>query len=91
MDGVWAGPVQMITKTQLSQYTEQGFLILRGAIAEEDIQRLERGVANNPPLDGTLDPYAPEYPAPGRYTLATQSPRDPDLALSSSTKPLSPL
>ena len=70
----------MLTEAQLSEYTEQGFLILRGAIDDHDIQRLERGVANNPPLDGTLDPYAPEYPAPGRYTLATQSPRDPDLA-----------
>ena len=70
----------MLTEAQLSEYTEQGFLILRGAISDHDIQRLERGVANNPPLDGTLDPYAPEYPAPGRYTLATQSPRDPDLA-----------
>ena len=70
----------MLSEAQQSEYAEQGFLILRDAIAEEDIQRLERGVANNPPLDGTLDPNAPKYPEPGRYTLATQSPRDPDLA-----------
>ena len=70
----------MLSQAQLIQYTEQGYLLLKGAIDEEDIQRLERGVANNPPLDGTLDPNAPVYPAPGRYTLATQSARDPDLA-----------
>ena len=70
----------MLSQTQREQYDEQGYLILKGAIAEHEIQRLERGVANNPPLDGTLDPNAPVYPAPGRYTLATQSARDPDLA-----------
>ena len=70
----------MLTVAQLEQYAKDGYLILRGAIPEADIARLERGVANNPPLDGTLDPYAPEYPAPGRYTLATQCLKDPDLA-----------
>ncbi len=69
-----------LSKAQLADYRRDGYLVLRGAIAEADICRLERGVENNPPLDGTLDPYAPEYPAPGRYTLATQSLKDPDLA-----------
>ncbi|MEM7077697.1 MAG: phytanoyl-CoA dioxygenase family protein [Pseudomonadota bacterium] len=65
---------------QLAHYEREGYLILRGAIGEGDLARLERGVANNPPLDGTLDPNAPVFPAPGRYTLATQCARDPDLA-----------
>ncbi len=69
-----------LSAADLAKYEREGFLILRGAIAEADIARLERGFANNPPLDGTLDPYAPKYPAPGRYTLATQSLADPDLA-----------
>ena len=71
----------MLSKTQIEQFNNQGYLILKGAIDEMDIQRLEQGVANNPPLDGTLDPNAPVYPNPGRYTLATQSARDPDLLL----------
>ena len=69
----------MLTQIQMDQFEKDGFLVLKGVIDEGDIHRLERGVANNPPLDGTLDPNAPIYPAPGRYTLATQSPRDPDL------------
>ncbi len=70
----------VLSKAQLDDYRRDGYLVLRGAIAEADIRRLEQGVANNPPLDGTLDPNAPAYPAPGRYTLATQALRDPDLA-----------
>ncbi len=70
----------ILSKAQLDDYRRYGYLVLRGAIAEADIHRLERGVASNPPLDGTLDPNAPAYPAPGRYTLATQALRDPDLA-----------
>ena len=52
----------MLNQTQLRHYIDQGYLVLKGAIDEQDIQRLERGVANNPPLDGTLDPNAPAYP-----------------------------
>lgn len=70
----------MLDAQQQAFYEREGYLVLRGAIAEADIQRLERGVASNPPLDGTLDPNAPVYPAPGRYTLATQCLTDPDLA-----------
>lgn len=69
----------MLNPTQIEQYQRDGYLILRNAIDEAELKRLERGVANNPPLDGTLDPNAPVYPNPGRYTLATQSPADPDL------------
>jgi hypothetical protein len=53
---------------------------LKGQLPEADIERLERGLARNPPLDGTLDPAAPTYPAPGRYTLALNCLKDPDLA-----------
>ena len=58
----------MLTKKQIDRFEKEGFLVLKGVIDEDDIKRLERGVANNPPLDGTLDPNAPIYPAPGRYT-----------------------
>ena len=70
----------MLSAQQVEQYQQDGYLILRGAVSEDDIARLERGVANNPPVDGTLDPYAPKFPEPGRYTLATQCAKDPDLA-----------
>ncbi len=69
-----------LSAAQLKRYAQDGYLVLRGAIDEEAISRLERGVANNPPLDGTLDPNAPTYPDPGRYTLANQCAKDPDLA-----------
>ena len=51
----------------MDQFEKEGFLVLKGVIDEGNIHRLERGAANNPPLDGTLDPNAPKYPAPGRY------------------------
>lgn len=70
----------MLSKDQIQQYQQDGYLLLKGAIEETAIERLERGVANNPPLDGTLDPHAPQFPAPGRYTLACQCLEDPDLA-----------
>ncbi len=72
--------IAVLRKEQRLAYERDGYFILRGAINEAEIARLERGVANNPPLDGTLDPNAPIYPAPGRYTLATQCAADPDLA-----------
>ena len=71
---------QTLSQSQLADYHRDGYVVLRGAISESEILRLEQGVANNPPLDGTLDPNAPIYPAPGRYTLATHCARDPDLA-----------
>ena len=52
----------MLDAQQISQYQQDGYLILRNAISEEEILRLEQGVANNPPLDGTLDPNAPVFP-----------------------------
>lgn len=68
----------MLSAQQLADYQREGFLVLRGAIPESDIQRLERGLERNPPLDGTLEKLS--YPEPGRYTLAKSSLKDPDLA-----------
>jgi hypothetical protein len=68
----------MLTAQQLEDYRHDGYLLLRGAIPEADIVRLERGLERNPPTDGTLEKL--NYPEPGRYTLATNSLKDPDLA-----------
>lgn len=68
----------MLTESQMSDYRRDGFLVLRGAVPEADIVRLEAGLERNPPLDGTLD-NASRYPEPGRYTLALNSLKDPDL------------
>lgn len=67
----------MLDEQQLSDYAEQGFLVLKGAIPEEDVARLETGFARHPPLDGTLNPQ--NWPGPGRYTLANNALKDPDL------------
>ncbi len=70
----------VLTESQLRDYERDGFLVIRGAIPDADIERMERAVDRNPPIDGTLDPTAPVYPAPGRYTLALNCLKDPDLA-----------
>ncbi|MDE0874874.1 MAG: phytanoyl-CoA dioxygenase family protein, partial [Acidimicrobiales bacterium] len=71
----------MLTTEQLAEYHRDGFLVLKGQIAEADICRLERGFQRNPPLDGTLyDARKLSYPEPGRYTLANNCLKDPDLA-----------
>ncbi len=70
----------MLTSDQVRDYERDGFLVLAGQIPERDLERLEAGFARNPPLDGTLDPAAPTYPEPGRYTLALNACKDPDLA-----------
>ena len=68
----------MLDANQLEDYRRDGYLVLKGAIPESDIQRLERGLSRNPPLDGTLEKLS--YPEPGRYTLANNALKDPDLA-----------
>jgi hypothetical protein len=70
----------MLSAGQLRDYERDGFVVLRSQLADAEITRLERAVARNPPLDGTLDPAAPVYPDPGRYTLALNCLKDPDLA-----------
>lgn len=69
----------ILETAQVAQYQRDGYLILRGAIDETQIVRLERGLERNPPLHGTLGDL-PDYPAPGRYTLANNALQDPDLA-----------
>ncbi|MEM9564990.1 MAG: phytanoyl-CoA dioxygenase family protein [Actinomycetota bacterium] len=69
-----------LTEAQLADYRRDGLLVLRGAIDDADITRWEEALARNPPLDGTLDPAAPTWPDPGRYTLALNAAKDPDLA-----------
>ena len=70
----------MLSAEQLAAYRRDGFLVLKGVIPDDDIVRWEGAVERNPPLDGTLDPAAPVYPEPGRYTLALNAAKDPDLA-----------
>ena len=69
----------MLTTDQLETYQRDGYLILRSAIDEAEVLRLERGFARHPPVDGTLD-STKTYPEPGRYTLANNCLKDPDLA-----------
>ncbi len=71
----------MLSASQLADFERDGFLVLKGQLPDQDICRLERGLANNPPLDGTLyDVRELHYPEPGRYTLANNCLKDPDLA-----------
>ena len=70
----------MLTASQLDDYRRDGFLVLKGVMADADIGRWEAALDRNPPLDGTIDPSAPTYPEPGRYTLALNAAKDPDLA-----------
>jgi hypothetical protein len=67
-----------LSPDQVHTYERDGFLLLRGAVDDADICTLERGLRNNPPLHGTLGEI-PDYPAPGRYTLANNALADPDL------------
>ncbi|MGH1488813.1 MAG: phytanoyl-CoA dioxygenase family protein [Acidimicrobiales bacterium] len=69
-----------LSPEQLADYQRDGYLILKGRIPETDIQRFEAALDRNPPLDATLDPNAGNFPEPGRYTLAMNCLKDPDLA-----------
>jgi Phytanoyl-CoA dioxygenase (PhyH) len=68
----------MLSAEQVKSYETDGFLVLRGRIPEADIVRFGEGFARNPPLDATLE--VRNYPEPGRYTLAKNCLKDPDLA-----------
>ncbi len=69
-----------LSQSQIDNFNRDGFLILRSAIDDSEIKRLERGLSQATPVDKSLEPTAPVYPEPGRYTYATQCPADPDLA-----------
>ena len=68
----------MLTPEQITQYEDQGFLLLRKAIDEASLTRFDAAVARHPPLDGNTGSSV--YPEPGRYTLAKSCAEDPDLA-----------
>lgn len=69
-----------LTDEEAAAYHRDGFLVRRGVLSDAEISRAERGLAANPPLDGTLyDVRQLSYPEPGRYTLARNSLKDPDL------------
>jgi ectoine hydroxylase-related dioxygenase (phytanoyl-CoA dioxygenase family) len=67
-----------LTPEQIESYERDGYLLLRGQMDEASLQRFERGLARNPPLDGETGNIV--WPAPGRYTLAKSCLADPDLA-----------
>ena len=68
----------MVTVEQIDAYRNEGFLTLRNAIPEADVMCLEREFARSPLSDGTLQKF--NDPEPGRYTLANNCLKDPDLA-----------
>jgi hypothetical protein len=67
----------MLTSEQIENYERDGYLLLRGQIDEASLQRFERGLVRNPPLDGETGNAV--WPAPSRYTLAKNCLADPDL------------
>lgn len=75
-----SSPLRALSEAQLRDYERDGFLVLKSQIPDADIVRIEEGFARNPPLDGTLDTSGATYPEPGRYTLAQNCLKDPDLA-----------
>lgn len=69
-----------LSSQEIADYRRDGFLVRRGVLTDAEITRAEEGFARNPPLDGSLEAYAElRYPEPGRYTLANNALKDPDL------------
>ncbi|MDG2111127.1 MAG: hypothetical protein P8N02_00755, partial [Actinomycetota bacterium] len=69
-----------LSDAEVANYERDGFLIRRGVLSDAEVTRAESGFARHPPLDGTLyDVRTLHYPEPGRYTLANNSLKDPDL------------
>jgi hypothetical protein len=68
----------MLTAEQVAEYERDGFLVLRGQIADADIKRLEQGYERCLPPVNTYQKLV--YPEPGRYTVANNCLKDPDLA-----------
>jgi len=69
----------MLSPDQVRDYERDGFLVVPGALSDADVCRFEEGFARNPPLDQTLN-MGGVWPEPGRYTLAHNALKDPDLA-----------
>jgi len=68
----------MLSAHQIEEYKTNGFLVVRDLVDSHTIDHLLKTLKRHPPLDGVVPG---KYPAPGRYTLATQCLGDPDLAL----------
>ena len=68
----------MLQQSQIEQYWNNGFLVIRDVVDSPSIESLLTALKKHPPFDGIVPG---EYPAPGRYTLATQCLADPDLAV----------
>ncbi len=69
-----------LTASEVADYERDGFLVRRGVLSDAEVSRAQEGFARHPPLDGTLyDVRVLQYPEPGRYTLANNSLKDPDL------------
>ena len=66
----------MLTAEDVERYSRDGYLVVRGALDDAEIERFETAFRRHPPLHG---PLPGKYPAPGRYTLAESCMADPDL------------
>ena len=66
-----------LTSEQIERYERDGYMLLRGQIDEASLQRFERGLAHNPPLEDNSNVVSP---APGNYMLVKSCLADPDLA-----------
>ena len=66
----------MVTSEDVATYMRDGYLVVRNALDDAEIERFATAFARHPPLHG---PLPGEYPAPGRYTLAESCMADPDL------------
>ena len=65
-----------LAATDIERYVREGFLIVRNALDDHEIERFGKAFRRHPPLHG---PLPGEYPAPGRYTLAESCMADPDM------------
>ncbi len=67
-----------LSAEQLDFFHTNGYLVVRNAITEADLERFETAVVQHPPLD--QDVPGQTFPGPGRWTLARNAMADPDLA-----------
>ncbi len=65
-----------LVDSAVRRYRSDGFLVVRDAVDDHDIERFANAFKRHPPTHGPLPGV---YPAPGRYTLAESCMADPDL------------
>ncbi len=63
--------IAMLTKSQVDQYHQEGYVVLRNQFDETELQELDVAFGRCPPLDGNAPGLT--YPEPGRYTLSKSS------------------